>query len=177
MSDAPERLTGALLDRLAHHVSIIAMNGDSYRLKQSTSRRRAAARAEQNQATELVDPDTAETLTPCLEPRGSQVPHLKRADMKTQARPFTVETKRKRRPLQATHPNLGSLEGMDGGKPGRRHRFRKLLKIGRAGVAGGVDQLERHPEFLAPHLECGASAVPEIAVPLRPDCSRADESA
>lgn len=30
-----ERLTGALLDRLTHHVSILAMNGDSYRLKQS----------------------------------------------------------------------------------------------------------------------------------------------
>ncbi len=30
-----ERLTGALLDRLTHHVSILTMNGDSYRLKQS----------------------------------------------------------------------------------------------------------------------------------------------
>jgi hypothetical protein len=35
-----ERLTGALLDRLTHHVSILAMNGDSYRLKESTGRRR-----------------------------------------------------------------------------------------------------------------------------------------
>ena len=40
-----ERLTGALLDRLTHHVSILTMNGDSYRLKQSTGRRRSAARA------------------------------------------------------------------------------------------------------------------------------------
>ena len=47
-----ERLTGALLDRLTHHVSILAMNGDSYRLKQSAGRRRAAAAAEQNQATD-----------------------------------------------------------------------------------------------------------------------------
>ena len=31
-----ERLTGALLDRLTHHVSILTMNGDSYRLKQSS---------------------------------------------------------------------------------------------------------------------------------------------
>ena len=31
-----ERLTGALLDRLTHHVHIIEMNGDSYRLRQST---------------------------------------------------------------------------------------------------------------------------------------------
>jgi DNA replication protein DnaC len=33
-----ERLTGALLDRLTHHVHILEMNGESYRLK--TSRRR-----------------------------------------------------------------------------------------------------------------------------------------
>ena len=30
-----ERLTGALLDRLTHHVTILGMNGESYRLKQS----------------------------------------------------------------------------------------------------------------------------------------------
>jgi DNA replication protein DnaC len=34
----PERLTGALLDRLTHHVHILEMNGESYRLK--VSRRR-----------------------------------------------------------------------------------------------------------------------------------------
>jgi DNA replication protein DnaC len=34
-----ERLTGALLDRLTHHVHILAMNGDSYRLKASRRRR------------------------------------------------------------------------------------------------------------------------------------------
>ena len=34
-----ERLTGALLDRLTHHVHILEMNGESYRLKQSTERR------------------------------------------------------------------------------------------------------------------------------------------
>jgi DNA replication protein DnaC len=33
-----ERLTGALLDRLTHHVYILEMNGDSYRLKQSKQR-------------------------------------------------------------------------------------------------------------------------------------------
>ena len=35
-----ERLTGALLDRLTHHVHILEMNGESYRLNQSKSRRR-----------------------------------------------------------------------------------------------------------------------------------------
>ena len=38
-----ERLTGALLDRLTHHVHILEMNGDSYRLK--GSRQSAAALA------------------------------------------------------------------------------------------------------------------------------------
>ena len=33
-----ERLTGALLDRLTHHVHILEMNGDSYRLKHSKKR-------------------------------------------------------------------------------------------------------------------------------------------
>ena len=42
-----ERLTGALLDRLTHHVSILTMNGDSYRLKQSASRGRATDTADQ----------------------------------------------------------------------------------------------------------------------------------
>ncbi len=32
-----ERLTGALLDRLTHHVHILEMNGESFRLKQSQS--------------------------------------------------------------------------------------------------------------------------------------------
>lgn len=33
-----ERLTGALLDRLTHHVNILEMNGESYRLYQSRAR-------------------------------------------------------------------------------------------------------------------------------------------
>ena len=37
-----ERLTGALLDRLTHHVHILEMNGESYRLK--TSKRTRASR-------------------------------------------------------------------------------------------------------------------------------------
>ncbi len=34
-----ERLTGALLDRLTHHVHILEMNGDSFRLKNSRKRK------------------------------------------------------------------------------------------------------------------------------------------
>jgi DNA replication protein DnaC len=45
-----QRLTGALLDRLTHHVHILEMNGESYRLKQSTRRRRAVG-AEQSKTT------------------------------------------------------------------------------------------------------------------------------
>ena len=60
-----ERLTGALLDRLTHHVHILEMNGDSYRLRQSAGRRRRAAGAEQNQATtttaEIADNPDADT--------------------------------------------------------------------------------------------------------------------
>jgi DNA replication protein DnaC len=59
-----ERLTGALLDRLTHHVHILSMNGESYRLAQSTNRRRSNSRAEQNQANAAaeVDPDTGEIM-------------------------------------------------------------------------------------------------------------------
>jgi len=58
-----ERLTGALLDRLTHHASILAMNGDSYRLKQSAGRRRAAARTEQNQVNAAA-PEAGEITQP-----------------------------------------------------------------------------------------------------------------
>ena len=42
-----ERLTGALLDRLTHHVNILEMNGESYRLKRS--RENAAPQAPEDQ--------------------------------------------------------------------------------------------------------------------------------
>ena len=38
-----ERLTGALLDRLTHHVHILELNGDSYRLAHSQHARKDAA--------------------------------------------------------------------------------------------------------------------------------------
>ena len=53
-----ERLTGALLDRLTHHVHILTMNGDSYRLAQSTARRRISAKVDPEQ----IDPETGEIL-------------------------------------------------------------------------------------------------------------------
>ena len=40
-----ERLTGALLDRLTHHVHILEMNGESYRLKDSKRRRNPKPRS------------------------------------------------------------------------------------------------------------------------------------
>lgn len=40
-----ERLTGALLDRLTHHVHILEMNGESYRLKESKQAKAGKARA------------------------------------------------------------------------------------------------------------------------------------
>ncbi|HZD45265.1 MAG TPA: IS21-like element helper ATPase IstB [Acidobacteriaceae bacterium] len=39
-----ERLTGALLDRLTHHVHILEMNGESYRLKESKQAKAGKAR-------------------------------------------------------------------------------------------------------------------------------------
>jgi DNA replication protein DnaC len=59
-----ERLTGALLDRLTHHVHILSMNGESYRLTQSARRGKPAATDVGDQsAVEAVDPDTGEITT------------------------------------------------------------------------------------------------------------------
>ena len=52
-----ERLTGALLDRLTHHVHILEMNGESYRLNQSRQRQ---------------PPEP--TTVPTLDPVGPQIP-------------------------------------------------------------------------------------------------------
>ena len=54
-----QRLTGALLDRLTHHVHILEMNGESYRLRQSKARRRMAPTPIDEP---LVDADTGEIL-------------------------------------------------------------------------------------------------------------------
>jgi len=57
-----ERLTGALLDRLTHHVHILELNGGSYRLKQSKSRRRKTPAPASDDASpaETIDPETGE---------------------------------------------------------------------------------------------------------------------
>lgn len=57
-----ERLTGALLDRLTHHVHILTMNGDSYRLAQSTARRRLSAKVNQNVDADQINLETGEIL-------------------------------------------------------------------------------------------------------------------
>jgi DNA replication protein DnaC len=57
-----ERLTGALLDRLTHHVHILELNGESYRLKQSKNRRWKDPEPPSDNApsAETVDPETGE---------------------------------------------------------------------------------------------------------------------
>jgi chromosomal replication initiation ATPase DnaA len=57
-----ERLTGALLDRLTHHVHILEFNGESYRLKSSKAKRRQGKNATQTGA-DTVDPNTGEITT------------------------------------------------------------------------------------------------------------------
>jgi len=50
-----DRLTRALLDRLAHHVHILEMNGDSYRLALS-KRRRSAIEQSTYQRLRIIEP-------------------------------------------------------------------------------------------------------------------------
>ena len=63
-----ERLTGALLDRLTHHVHILEMNGESYRLKQSKGRRRSAAAAASDQVIAAVPANDLATDQPPDQP-------------------------------------------------------------------------------------------------------------
>ena len=56
---ASERLTGAPLDRLTHHVHILEMNADSYRLKQSKGRKRRTTGEPATETT--VDPEPAKS--------------------------------------------------------------------------------------------------------------------
>ena len=54
-----QRLTGALLDRLTHHVHILELNGESYRLKQSKARRRGDPRPA-DEVIAAADPEIGE---------------------------------------------------------------------------------------------------------------------
>ena len=65
-----ERLTGALLDRLTHHVHILEMNGDSYRLKHS--RQNAASQVSENRKT----PNSLRNCRQLLLMYPRTVPHL-----------------------------------------------------------------------------------------------------
>ena len=53
-----ERLTGALLDRLTHHVHILEFNGDSFRLKQSKAKKRGPKPVASDQIDTAIDPET-----------------------------------------------------------------------------------------------------------------------
>jgi DNA replication protein DnaC len=60
-----ERLTGALLDRLTHHVHVLEMNGESYRLRQSVSRLPTQAATEHDPSADLPEtPDKPEIKDP-----------------------------------------------------------------------------------------------------------------
>ena len=61
-----ERLTGALLDRLTHHVHILEMNGESYRLKRS--RETAASQAPEDREEESGAPPTLSLPRPLTSP-------------------------------------------------------------------------------------------------------------
>ncbi|MGG5890971.1 hypothetical protein ACLF3G_28210 [Falsiroseomonas sp. HC035] len=52
------------MDRLTHHVHILTMNGESYRLAQSAARRRPPTKTVQGEAAagEQIDQDTGEIL-------------------------------------------------------------------------------------------------------------------
>jgi hypothetical protein len=55
-----ERLTGALLDRLTHHVHILEMNGESFRLATSKKAQRRSGQS-QNTNPKTIDEGGTET--------------------------------------------------------------------------------------------------------------------
>ena len=60
-----ERLTGALLDRLTHHVHILEMNGESYRLKTS-KRKRTARKSARREPWKVIQPEPPTLGSPTL---------------------------------------------------------------------------------------------------------------
>ncbi len=63
-----ERLTGALLDRLTHHVHILEMNGESYRLKRSRENAAPPPPAERRGIAAPPAPSPPVLVTPPLRP-------------------------------------------------------------------------------------------------------------
>ena len=68
-----ERLTGALLDRLTHHVNILEMNGDSYRLAQSRGRKGIAINQGQDRGLALAG-QSAQAPASYIESAGTWAP-------------------------------------------------------------------------------------------------------
>jgi DNA replication protein DnaC len=66
-----ERLTGALLDRLTHHVHILEMNGESYRLKESKQSKRSRSRQSDAVA---EHPGEVETVPPVADRHAPTTP-------------------------------------------------------------------------------------------------------
>lgn len=58
-----ERLTGALLDRLTHHVHILEMNGESYRLAASKKRQRMHAKSAAQREKGESDPESTDATS------------------------------------------------------------------------------------------------------------------
>ena len=63
-----ERLTGALLDRLIHHIHILEMNGESFRL--ATSKKNNADK-QKSQMKETLSPEVKPPRSPRYEPRSA----------------------------------------------------------------------------------------------------------
>ena len=68
-----ERLTGALLDRLTHHVHILEMNGDSYRLKPTHLARRAVVYIRQSTPHQVVSNQESLRLQYALRERAHEL--------------------------------------------------------------------------------------------------------
>ena len=62
------RLTGALLDCVTHHVHILELNGESYRLKQSMVKRRRAGQTA-GEDTAAADPESGKITAASWKPR------------------------------------------------------------------------------------------------------------